>query len=179
MRIGETVVVELETLGRRIGARCRLAGEFRLRSGETSDVYFDKYLFEGDPVLLEAVATHLEGLVPPGTEVLAGLELGGVPVATALSIRSGLPVAFVRKAPKAYGTMKLAEGTDVRGREVVVVEDVITTGGQVQASVAALRALGSEVRHVVCVIDRGGAHPGLHADGINVRALFRSAELGP
>jgi orotate phosphoribosyltransferase len=77
--------------------------------GRTAGIHFDKYLFEADPVLLRAVAEHASPLVAPDTEVLAGLELGGVPVATALSIHTGLPAAFVRKEAKSYGTMKLAE----------------------------------------------------------------------
>ncbi len=169
--------MDRETLRRRIASRCGLEGEFRLRSGRTADVYFDKYLFEADPVLLWAVADQAKTLIPPDTEVLAGLELGGVPVVTALSLCSGLPAAFVRKERKRYGTMKLAEGADVRGRKVVVVEDVITTGGQVLSSTAALRALGSQIQVVVCVIDRRDDHPGLDAGGLEVRSLFRSADL--
>ncbi|MCA1694038.1 MAG: orotate phosphoribosyltransferase [Actinobacteria bacterium] len=169
--------MDREALGRRIAERCRLEGEFRLRSGQTADVYFDKYLFEADPVLLWAVAEHAKALIPPDTEVLAGLELGGVPVATALSICTGLPAAFVRKEPKRYGTMKLAEGAEVRGRRVLIVEDVITTGGQVVNSTTALRALGSQVEAVLCVIDRREGHPGLDSVELEVRALFRSADL--
>ena len=168
--------MDRETLGRRIAERCRLEGEFRLRSGQTADVYFDKYLFEAGPVLLRAVAEHAKALIPPDTEVVAGLELGGVPVATALSLCTGLPAAFVRKEPKPYGTMKMAEGADVRGRKVVIVEDVITTGGQVVSSAAALRALGSQVEAVLCVIDRRLEHPGLDAVELEVRPLFRSAD---
>ncbi len=93
-------------LGTQIGARCRLNGEFTLRSGLVSTTYFDKYLFESDPILLKDIAHHAAALVPSNTEILAGLELGGVPVATALSLTTGLPAVFVRKRPKSYGTMK-------------------------------------------------------------------------
>jgi len=165
------------TLGRRIAERCRLEGQFRLRSGQSAGVYFDKYLFESDPVLLRAVAEHASRLIAPDTDVLAGLELGGVPVATALSIRTGLPAAFVRKEAKSYGTMKLAEGADVRGRRVQIVEDVITTGGQVLLSAAALRELGASVEGVLCVIDRREGRSALDEAGLQVRALFRSSDL--
>src|SRR5687767_6910299 len=94
-------------LARRVGEACRLTGSFTLRSGQVSDTYFDKYLFEADPALLRDVADAAVALIPAGTEVLAGLELGGVPVATALSLATGLPVAFVRKEAKKYGTAKL------------------------------------------------------------------------
>jgi orotate phosphoribosyltransferase len=68
-------------------------------------------------------------LIPKGAEILAGLELGGVPIATAMSLESGLPAAFVRKKAKEYGTCRAVEGADVHGRNVVMIEDVITTGG--------------------------------------------------
>src|SRR5438874_31274 len=115
-----------ETALRRIAdERPRLTGRFLLRSGATSEEYFDKYLFESDPVLLRAIAEAMAPLVPPSTDALAGLELGGVPLATALSRETGLATRFVRKEAKAYGTCRLAEGGDVDGARLVVVEDVI------------------------------------------------------
>ncbi len=165
-------------LARRVGEACRLTGTFTLRSGQVSTTYFDKYLFEADPALLRAVAEAAAPLIPADTEVLAGLELGGVPVATALSLTTGLPVAFVRKEAKKYGTARLAEGAEVAGRRVLVVEDVVTSGGQVMESVAALRALGAEVARVVCVIDReAGGFENLAAAGIEAVALFRASDL--
>jgi orotate phosphoribosyltransferase len=161
-----------------VAERCRLTGEFTLRSGQTATTYFDKYLFEGDPQILRDVADLMVPLVPSGTEVLAGLELGGVPVVTALSLATGLPAAFVRKEAKPYGTAKLAEGADIVGRRVLVVEDVITTGGQVVASTADLRARGAVVDEVLCVIDRsGGDHSRLASASLGVRALFTRRDL--
>ena len=92
--------------------------------------------------------------MPEGTELLGGLELGGVPIATVLSARTGLPALFVRKQAKEYGTCKLAEGPDVAGRRVTLVEDVITTGGAVRDATRALREAGAVVETVVCAIDR-------------------------
>ena len=165
-------------LARAVAATCRLHGSFTLRSGSVADTYFDKFLFEADPVLLGAIAARMAELVPAGTEVLAGLELGGVPVATALSLATGLPCAFVRKQAKPYGTARLAEGAAVDGRRVLVVEDVITTGGQVALSTADLRDLGAGVDTVLCVVDRScGAHPGLDDAGLTMTSLFTSADL--
>nr|WSY57400.1 orotate phosphoribosyltransferase [Streptomyces sp. NBC_00886] len=113
-------------LARRIHAVSHLEGRFTLRSGRVATEYFDKYRFEGDPLLLDEIAQRM---VPSDTEVLAGLEMGGIPVVTALGRHTGLPCAFVRKQAKAYGTCRLAEGTDVAGRRVSVVEDVVTSGG--------------------------------------------------
>lgn len=130
-------------------------GEFKLRSGQVSNVYFDKYQFESSPRLLKEIARQLAPLVPEGTEVLAGLELGGVPIATALSFETGLPVAFVRKARKDYGTCLIAEGAALKGKRVCIVEDVITTGGAVLDSAEELRSEGALLDAVLCVIFRG------------------------
>jgi orotate phosphoribosyltransferase len=159
-------------------AASHLTGEFRLRSGRTATEYFDKYRFESDPRLLAEIADQLAPLVPAGTELLAGLELGGVPIATALSLRTGLPAVFVRKQAKTYGTAKLAEGVDVEGRRLLVVEDVVTSGGQVALSAADLRERGARVAEALCVVDRGeGGREALAADDIALQALFTGDEL--
>ena len=169
---------ERAVLARAIVKVAHLRGQFLLRSGRTSTEYFDKYRFESDPVLLDEVAVQLAPLVRADTEILAGLELGGVPLAVALSRRLGLPAAFVRKQAKQYGTCRLAEGADVRQRRVVVVEDVVTSGGQVVASVGDLRAEGAVIDEAVCVIDRqGGGTEALAAVGVTLKALFTMDQL--
>jgi orotate phosphoribosyltransferase len=155
-----------------------LTGEFHLRSGVVSGHYFDKYRFEGDPRLLAAVVDALKDLIPTDTEVLAGLELGGVPLVTMLSHVTGLPAIFVRKAPKAYGTRRVAEGGDVADRRLLLVEDVVTSGGQVFESARALRGLSAHVSAALCVVDReAGGRASLHEEGILLRSLFRMEEL--
>ena len=155
-----------------------LTGTFTLRSGQVSNEYFDKYLFESDPVLLEAIAEHMVPLVPDGTEVLAGLEMGAIPVAAILSVKTGLPAVYVRKKAKEYGTCKLAEGTDVTGKKVCIIEDVVTTGGQIFLSTEDLRGLGATVEHVLCVIERNPAsHEKLGAAGLTLKPLFTMDEL--
>ena len=167
-----------ENLARQIAAVSRLRGQFRLRSGATSDEYFDKYQFESDPRILTAIADGLAALIPPGIEALAGLELGGVPVATALAIRTGLPAVFVRKQAKNYGTCRLAEGCEISGRRLLVVEDVVTSGGQILASCQNLRRAGAIVKDVVCVIDRqAGGTEALAAAGLSLRALLTKRDL--
>ena len=124
-----------DSLAADIDACCRLTGEFTLRSGQVATEYFDKYLFEADPLLLARVAREMIQLVPQGTDLLAGLELGGVPIATSISGILGMPTLFVRKQAKTYGTAKLAEGPDFAGKRVTIIEDVITTGGAVRDAV--------------------------------------------
>lgn len=158
--------------------RTHLTGEFTLRSGVVSNEYFDKYLFESDPALLRAICEHLVPLVPEGTDALAGLELGGVPIATVLSQLTGIPVYFVRKEAKTYGTCRLAEGGDIEGRRITVVEDVVTSGGQVIISCGDLRERGAIVEQAVCVIDRESGGPaGLTDIGVTLHPLFTMTEL--
>ena len=165
-------------LARDVDARCRLRGEFTLRSGQVSHEYFDKYLFETDPQLLARVAAQMEGLLPEDVDLLGGLEMGGIPIVTALSARTGLPALFVRKQAKEYGTCKLAEGPDVTGRRVTLVEDVITTGGAVRDATNALREAGATVDLVVCAIDRSPAGGNTLEDvGREIRAVLTKADL--
>lgn len=170
--------MRIESLASRIYAVSHLTGEFVLRSGRVADEYFDKYRFEADPVLLDEVAAGMAGLVPEGTEVLAGLEMGGIAVVTALGRQVGLPCAFVRKSAKPYGTRRLAEGAEITGRQVLVVEDVVTSGGQVVTSSRQLRELGARIDHALCVIDRqeGGAEA-LAGAGIRLRPLLTRLDL--
>lgn len=161
-----------------IDACCRLTGEFVLRSGQVANEYFDKYLFEAQPDLLERVAAQMVGLLPEGTELLGGLEMGGIPIATMVSAKTGLPALFVRKKAKEYGTMKLAEGPDVAGKRVTLIEDVITTGGAVRNATVALREFGATVETVVCAIDRSPADVNPLADvGLEVRPVLTKADL--
>jgi orotate phosphoribosyltransferase len=165
-------------LADRIYERAHLTGEFRLRSGAVSDEYFDKYLFESDPRLLREIAEELVGLLPTGAEVLAGLELGGVPLAVVASQVSGLPSVFVRKVAKTYGTCRLAEGGEVAGRRIAVIEDVVTSGGQVAESCRELHNRGADIAAVLCVIDReAGGRENLAAEGLDLRALFTMSQL--
>jgi orotate phosphoribosyltransferase len=165
-------------LAARLVKAALLHGTFTLRSGAVSNVYFDKYRFESDPALLAAITRAMVPRLPVGADALAGLEMGGIPVATLLGQHTGLPVLFVRKQAKEYGTCQLAEGGEFAGRTLVVVEDVVTSGGQILLSVAELRALGAVVTDVVCVIDREAGGPeNLAREGLTLHPLFTMTEL--
>lgn len=167
------------TLGEDVYAACHLVGEFTLRSGQISNEYFDKYLFESDPQLLRRVA---EAMVPllPECDVLGGMEMGGIPIVTVLSQLTGLPAVFVRKEPKAYGTCKVAEGRSFAGMRVVGIEDVVTTAGALVQGCRALREAGARLDTVVCAIDREqGGQANLAAEGIELRAALHRADLVP
>jgi len=165
-------------LAKRIYDTAHITGDFTLRSGAKSTEYFDKYLFEADPVLLKDIASAMVKLVPPGVDALAGLEMGGIPIATMLSQLTGLPVLFVRKKAKDYGTCKIAEGGQVQGRKLLVVEDVVTVGGAILDAAKALRAEGAKLAHVVCVIDRESGGPANLANAdLILSPLFTMSEL--
>jgi orotate phosphoribosyltransferase len=169
---------DLTPLAKRIYDTAHITGDFTLRSGVKSTEYFDKYLFESDPELLKHIATAMVELVPPHIDALAGLEMGGIPIATILSQLTGLPLLFVRKQAKEYGTCKIAEGGQVRGRKLLIVEDVVTSGGAILDAAKALRAEEAILGPVVCVIDResGGAAKLANADLI-LSPLFTMSEL--
>src|SRR5215218_6248688 len=159
-------------LARDVDTCCRLTGEFTLRSGQVASEYFDKYLFETDPALLARVASAMVPLLPESTDLLGGLEMGGIPIVTVVSAQTGLPALFVRKQGKTYGTCKLAEGPDVAGRRVTLIEDVITTGGAVRDATVALREARATVETVVCAIDRSPEGNDPLADvGLEVRPV--------
>ena len=164
-------------LAKKVHKACYLRGDFLLRSGLRSKEYFDKYAMESDPQLLSQVIEHLQPLIPPGTQVLAGLEMGGIPLSTVLSLKSGLPSCFVRKKAKKYGTMRICEGLDVKGKRLCLIEDVITTGGQVIESSKELRAMGAIVSHVLCVIFRGEDPEVLAPHQLQLSYLFKKQEL--
>lgn len=164
-------------LAQKIYEVAHLTGEFKLRSGQVSNEYFDKYRFEARPELLNEIAFHMRALIPPGTQALAALEMGGIPVATALSLLTGIPSVFVRKKAKDYGTCKFAEGLDVKDLQLCIIEDVVTTGGQVLLSTEDLRSMGAKVSDVLCVIHRGGGEEKLKAAGLRLQALFEMDEL--
>jgi orotate phosphoribosyltransferase len=174
------MTMAISDLADRIFERCHLTGEFRLRSGAISSEYFDKYLLESDPALLREIGAALVQLLPDEVDAVAGLELGGVPLATVVSQLSGLPTLFVRKEAKPYGACRLAEGSDIDGQRVVVVEDVVTSGGQVNESCRLLREGGATITTVVSVIDReSGGRENLARDGLELRSLLTTSQLRP
>jgi orotate phosphoribosyltransferase len=165
-------------LARKIYQTAHITGDFTLRSGARSHEYFDKYLFESNPELLKHIAAALAPQVKGEIDALAGLEMGGIPIATMLSQITGLPALFVRKKAKDYGTCKIAEGGLVSGRRLLIVEDVVTSGGAILDAAQALRAEGAILDQVVCVIDReSSGRENLAKAGLQLHPLFTMTEL--
>lgn len=164
-------------LAKQILSSCYIKGDFLLRSGQRSTEYFDKYLLEADPKILEKVAEFLIPLLPKETEVLAGLEMGGIPIGTALSLKSNLPLRFVRKKAKDYGTMNICEGGPIKGKKLCIIEDVVSTGGQIIESTRHLRSEGAIVSDGLCVIFRGEDLTALEKENFKLHYLFSKKEL--
>ena len=166
-------------LAAEIVAAAVLRGHFTLRSGATSDYYIDKYRFTTQPALLTRITDALLPHVPSDTQRIAGTVLGAVPLAVCLSLRTGLPSVLVRADAKAYGTAKAVEGELDEGERVLLIEDVVTSGGAAIAALEALRAAGAEVNGILAVIDRedGGAQRLASAE-VPFLALFTRTELG-
>jgi len=167
-----------EELAKAIYRTSHLTGEFKLRSGSISNEYFDKYQFESNPELLLEICKQLLQILPKDFEVLAGLEMGGIPIAVILSQLTEKPVCFIRKKAKEYGTCNLAEGSEIFGKKVLVVEDVVTSGGQVVISSKELREKGAIITNAICVIDReSGGKNNLCEIGIELKPLFTMSEI--
>ncbi len=172
-----------DDLGARITEHALLEGDFLLRSGRRSSYYLDKYRFETLPELLGPIGERLAAAVrehEPAAVRLAGPALGAVALAASASLASGLPFLIVRDAAKGYGTANRLEGVYEPGDLVCLIEDVVTSGGALAASVAALREGGLEVRNAICVVDReeGGADA-LARIGVRLRSLYRAGDLVP
>jgi orotate phosphoribosyltransferase len=182
------------------GARARLIAIIRARSfqsgrlvklasGRTSTYYFNM-----KATMLDAEGAHLiatlilEAIEGMGAELIGGLEMGAVPIASAvaaLSHAAGRPINafFVRKEAKAHGTQSLIEGLpdgeSLKGKRVVIVEDVTTTGASAIKAAEAVRAEGAEVVGVVTVVDRQeGAGEAFAAAGLTLTPILTLADFG-
>lgn len=152
-----------------------LYGDFALSSGKRSRYYVDIKKAITDPHVLGLTAELMAGELGEGhgIERIAGVALGSVPLAVALSLRTGIPFVMVRKERKEHGTSKLIEGDLRPGERVLVVEDVITSAGSAVYAVRTLREAGAEVSTVLCVVDREeGGRDALRDMGVQMKALL-------
>ena len=151
-------------------------GEFELSHGGTSDYYVDKYVFETDPRCLRLIAAAFAERIDD--ERLAGVALGAVPLVAATAVETDRPYVIVRKQAKEYGTGNRIEGEFEAGEEVVVLEDIATTGQSAIDAVEALREAGAVVERVLVVVDREeGARENLADHDIELGSLLTASEL--
>jgi orotate phosphoribosyltransferase len=168
-----------DQLARRIAEVALLRGEFTLRSGRKSNYYLDKYRFETQPDVLRELGKLFAEKISANIDRIAGAELGAVPLAASAAMASGKPCVFIRNQKKDYGTAKLVEGVLNAGETVVIVEDVMTTGGQVLESCKVLADMGVKIDRIIGVIDRmEGARENIEKAGYRFEALFTTRDLG-
>jgi orotate phosphoribosyltransferase len=168
-----------DQLIRRIADVSLLHGEFTLRSGRKSNYYLDKYRFETQPDVLAELGKLFAAHIRAGVTRIAGAELGAVALAAATSMASGKPFVIVRNQKKDYGTSKLVEGVLEAGERVLIVEDILTTGGQVIEAAKSLQEAGAKVDKIVAAIDRlEGARENIESAGFEFGALFTTRDLG-
>ena len=130
-------------------------GKFKLSDGSLTDYYIDKYAFETNPAILEVIADEISSMLEDNeVDVIAGPELGAIPLVTAVSMKTGIQSAFIRKGEKHYGTQARVEGVIEKGKEVAIIEDVTTTGNTMLDSVNVVEEMGGIVNRLVVVVDR-------------------------
>src|SRR2546422_1775383 len=152
-------------------------GTFTLASGKPSSYYVDIKRAITRPDLLRTIAKAMAPFAR-GASRIAGVELGAVPIAAAVSLASDTPYIIVRKAAKEHGTKHDFDGELNRGDLVLFVEDVVTTGGTVRGAIDRLREHGAVVEDCVCVVDREEGGAILLAEvGVRLHALLRASEL--
>ncbi|MEV6631917.1 phosphoribosyltransferase family protein [Actinoplanes sp. NPDC051470] len=154
-------------LAERVLAIGTVTAPYSLPTGELLSSYFDEYRIAADPELLARTGQALAALLPADVDVVAGLELGGVPFALAVSAATGLPAALVRKTARPYGARLQVEGRPRTGARVAMIDDVIRSGRQITVSASALRQAGTLPIAAVAVIVRPG----------NARALLRAHDI--
>lgn len=155
-------------------------GDFTLTSGAKSPYYVDVKLAMTHPETLRAIADSMAAITREHGpfDAVAGMELGAVPLATAVSLATDLPLMMIRKGERAHGTGKRIEGPDAKGKNIFVVEDVTTSGGSTVEAIHVLREAGATVGHASVVVDReSGGRDALEAVDVQLHPLATASEL--
>jgi len=152
-------------------------GRFVLTSGAVSDYYIDIKKASTNPKVLKKIAEAMSEYTE-GYDIIAGMELGAVPLAVALSLETDIPYIIIRKEKREHGTSKQIEGGDVKNKKVLIVEDVTTSGGSVVKSINVLRKEGALVDEVLVVVDReSGAEEKIHSLDVSFLPLLSVKDI--
>ena len=152
-------------------------GRFVLTSGAVSDYYIDIKKASTNPEILKKIAEALAEYTD-NYDAIAGMELGAVPIIVALSLETGIPYVIIRKEKREHGTSKRIEGLDVKGKKVLIIEDVTTSGGSAVKTIQILRENQALVDEVVVVVDReSGAEEKLRNVDVNFISLLSVSDI--
>ena len=173
-------------LARFLNDHAILRGSFTLVSGRKSTYYCDgkqaSFSGEGLTLITEAILQELDGVE---ADAIGGMDMGATPIVAAVALRAQLagrtlPAFVVRKDVKAHGTQKAIEGICPEdARQLVIVDDVITSGGSTIRAIEAVRRTGREVALVLSVLDReSGGREALEAIDVRYRPLVTIRDLG-
>ena len=170
----------MKSLVKAIKTAAYLEGTFTTRSGKETDYYIDKYLFETKPEILKPLAENLAKLFPNDNtyDRIAAPELGAVPIASIVSIILNKPFIIIKKTNKGYGTSKLIEGAYKKGERVIMLEDVMTTGGAVLRACKIAQEAGLNIPLIIGIINREeGAIENITKEGYTVKALITTSDI--
>lgn len=153
-------------------------GKFKLTDGALTDYYIDKYEFETEPAVLDVIAGEITSrLDDDNIDVIAGPELGAIPLVTAVSLKTGIPSAYIRTGEKHYGTQARVEGTIEKGDSVAIVEDVTMTGKTILQTASLVEEIGGTVARLISVVDRNAkAVENIQAEGYELEYLCQINE---
>jgi orotate phosphoribosyltransferase len=156
-------------------------GEFTLASGAKSDYYINIKKASTNPKVLYLISQLMAEKMQKDNirpDRIAGIVLGSIPLAAALSMATGIPYVMVRKEQKSHGTMDLIEGDLLPGDKVLVIEDVVTSAGSSVKAIATLRDNGAVIKEVMTVVDReGGGKENLAGIGVSLLSLVKGSEI--
>jgi len=154
-------------------------GKFTLSSGKESDYYVDMKKAVTNPLILQQVAEIISSKIDKiPVDKIAGPALGAIPIVTAVSLHTGIPMLMIRKSKKDYGTSQLIEGNIKKSDRVVVLEDVTTTGNSLRDAINAISEAGGEITKAFVIVDRAeGAVESFKKEGIDFEPLVTVDEL--
>ena len=154
-------------------------GRFTLKSGIESPFYVDLRPLASDPKILKKLANYLLEMLPlDNFDIICGVPYAALPMATAMSLESYIPLIIKRKEAKSYGTKKLIEGIYEKGQNCLLVEDVITSGKSLVETIEEVENEGIKVSDIVVVLDRQqGGKEKLEEKGYKVHSLYNISEV--
>lgn len=156
-------------------------GDFKLTNGKNSRYYVDIKKVSTKPKILKMISYQISRLIQIHgieTNYISCVEMGGITIATAVSLDTDLPLIIVRKADKDHGITDRIVGDYEKGKSVLFVEDVVSTGGSSVSAIQVLKSQGLSVKHVICVVDREeGGEDSLSKIGVALISLVKAKEL--